>query len=230
MIGHRETSTFRFLFPWDVCKLVCSPLRPRPRPLSLHKSYCFLSKACFPCYPHCSFLTTCTSPRAPSARISRYLPTQSLVLPRTWSVLSPLYDGRGSRHSISSSSSPSHGYQPVKQFKPLPTLSLFSQPTTTAAPSDQLLPLRLNIDDILHILYRIGFSSIASSITSAIPLDLPDEQHQVRTQVRVALEHAFQEDGASLWRHCKLPLFALLLLLRLWNWLLPLARRCRTGK
>ncbi|KXH59459.1 hypothetical protein CSAL01_09911 [Colletotrichum salicis] len=88
---------------------------------------------------------------------------------------------------------------PSCTYGPLPTLSLFSQPTATAAPSDQLLPLRLDFDDILNILYRIGFSSTANSITPAFPVDLPDEQHQVRTQVRVALEHAFQEDGASLW-------------------------------
>ncbi|KAK1485531.1 NEDD8-specific protease, partial [Colletotrichum tamarilloi] len=66
---------------------------------------------------------------------------------------------------------------------PLLTLPLLSQPTTIAAPSDQLLPLRLDIDDVFDILYRIGLSSITTSIPPAFPLDLPDEQYKVRPQI-----------------------------------------------
>ncbi|KAK1517998.1 Ulp1 protease family protein [Colletotrichum costaricense] len=66
---------------------------------------------------------------------------------------------------------------------PLLTLPLLSQPTTIAAPSDQLLPLRLDIDDVFDILYRIGFHSITTSIPPAFPLDLPDEQYKVRPQI-----------------------------------------------
>ncbi|KAK0373681.1 Ulp1 protease family protein, partial [Colletotrichum limetticola] len=66
---------------------------------------------------------------------------------------------------------------------PLLTLPLLSQPTTIAAPSDQLLPLRLDLDDVFDILYRIGFRSITTSIPPAFPLDLPDEQYKVRPQI-----------------------------------------------
>ncbi|KAI3545221.1 Ulp1 protease family protein [Colletotrichum filicis] len=68
-------------------------------------------------------------------------------------------------------------------WRPLLTLPLLSQPTTIAAPSDQLLPLRLDLDDVFDILYRIGFRSITTSIPPAFPLDLPDEQYKVRPQI-----------------------------------------------
>ncbi|KAK1450323.1 Ulp1 protease family protein [Colletotrichum melonis] len=95
-----------------------------------------------------------------------------MVLRHSWATSPPVVTRRSSLIFLSSETQ-----------RPLLTLPLLSQPTTIAAPSDQLLPLRLDIDDVFDILYRIGFSSITTSIPPAFPLDLPDEQYKVRPQI-----------------------------------------------
>ncbi|KAK1470359.1 NEDD8-specific protease, partial [Colletotrichum cuscutae] len=113
-------------------------------------------------------------------------PYHTPVNPRTYAVLHPPYPkvfpGKDRRSSRTEPKHPPSDATP-REKQPLLTLPLLSQPTTIAAPSDQLLPLRLDLDDVFDILYRIGFRSITTSIPPAFPLDLPDEQYKVRPQI-----------------------------------------------